>query len=90
MTPATGLMTRDEIRAGVLGALASVAPEADLGKLDPSTDVRDQLDIDSVDFLNVLVAIHNAVGVDIPEADYPKLSSVDACVAYLASKMGAP
>ena len=82
-------MTRDDIRTAVLAALASVAPEADLGRLDPSADVRDQLDIDSVDFLNVLVAIHDALGIDIPEVDYPKLSSLDACVTYLASKTGA-
>jgi acyl carrier protein len=82
-------MTRDEIRTAVLHALASVVPEADLGTLDPSRDVRDQLDIDSVDFLNILVAIHTALGVDIPEVDYPQLASLDACVAYLARKAGA-
>lgn len=88
MTPPAHPQTRDEIRIAVLGALASVAPEADLGTLDPHSDVRDQLDIDSVDFLNFLVAIHDVLGVDIPEVDAAKLSSVDACVAYLASKLG--
>ena len=82
-------MTRDEIRAAVLHALASVAPEADLSALTGNVDVREQLDIDSVDFLNFLVAIHETLGVDIPEVDYPKLSSLDACVAYLAAKVGA-
>jgi acyl carrier protein len=82
-------MTRDQIRTVVLDALSAVAPEADLSTLDPSVDIRNQLDIDSVDFLNILVAIHQALGVDIPEVDYPKLSSLDACVTYLASKIGA-
>ena len=80
-------MRRDEIRAAVLHALASVAPEADLSTLAADVDVRDQLDIDSVDFLNVLVAIHDALGVDIPEVDYPKLSTLDTCVDYLAAKV---
>lgn len=79
-------MTPEEIRAAVLRALASVAPEADLRSLDSSGDLREQLDIDSVDFLNVLVAVHDALGVDIPEVDYPKLSSLDACVTYLQAK----
>ncbi len=82
-------MTRDEIRAAVLRALASVAPEADLSSLKANVDVREQLDIDSVDFLNVLVAIHDALGVDIPEVDYPKLSTLEACVAYLAARVRA-
>ncbi len=82
-------MTRDEIRAAVLRALASVAPEADLSTLAANVDLREQLDIDSVDFLNVLVAIHDALGVDIPEVDYPKLSTLEACVAYLAARVRA-
>jgi acyl carrier protein len=89
MTPAAGPMTPDEIRAAVLRAVASVAPEADLATLAGNADVREQLDLDSVDFLNVLVAIHDAVGVDIPEVDYPKLSTLDACVAYLAARVRA-
>lgn len=80
-------MTRDEIRTAVLRALTSVAPEADLSTLAADVNLRDQLDIDSVDFLNVLVAIHDALGVDIPEVDYPKLSTLDACVDYLAAKV---
>ncbi len=82
-------MTRDEIRATVLRALALVAPEADLRSLDSSGDLREQLDLDSVDFLNVLIAVHDALGVDIPEVDYPKLSSLDACVAYLEARVRA-
>ncbi len=81
-------MSPDELRKTVLRALGSVAPEADLAALDPHRDLRDQLDIDSVDFLNFVVGLHNALGVEVPEADYPQLSSIDACVAYLAARLG--
>ena len=79
-------MTREEIRAIVLRALGDIAPEADLGALKPDVPFRDQLDLDSMDLLNVVVALHAAVGVDIPEADYPRLATLDACVEYLAGR----
>lgn len=60
--------------------------EADLSTIDPGASLRDQLDIDSVDFLNFVIAIHSELGVEIPEADLPKLSTVNGCVAYLFSK----
>jgi len=82
-------MTKDQIRAAILRNLSAIAPEADLEALDPRRDLRDQLDIDSVDFMNFVVALHQDLGVDVPEADYPKLSSLDACVAYLAGKTSA-
>jgi acyl carrier protein len=78
-------MTDEAIRTEVLRALHSVAPEADLAALDPRANLRDELDLDSVDFMNFVVALHTALGTDIPEADYPKLASVDACVVYLAT-----
>ncbi|HUI24444.1 MAG TPA: acyl carrier protein [Candidatus Kryptonia bacterium] len=78
-------MTNDAIKAAVLRAIARVAPEVDLTTLDPGVNLRDQLDLDSVDFMNVVVAIHADLGIDVPEADYPKLTSLDACVAYLAA-----
>ena len=77
-------MTTEEIRAAVLRALANVAPELNLTAIDPRTNLRDQYDLDSVDFLNFIIAIHKETGVDIPEIDYPKLATVDDCVEYLA------
>jgi acyl carrier protein len=79
-------VTREELRAVVLRALGDIAPEADLGALKPDVPFREQLDLDSMDLLNVVVALHAAVGVDIPEADYPKLATLDACVEYLAGR----
>jgi len=81
-------MTRDEIRQAVVRALRDVAPELQPEKIDPAADLRDTLDLDSVDFMNFVVGLHAALGVDVPESDYPKLASLDACVAYLAAKRG--
>ena len=82
-------MTNDEIKATVLHAIGDVAPEADFDHLDPTVDLREQLDLDSMDLLNIMVGIHEATGVDIPEADYPQMASLDGCVTYLRSRMKA-
>ena len=78
-------MTRDQIRAVVLRTLGDIAPEADLSTLEPDVSFRDQLDVDSMDLLNFVIALHVALHVDIPEADYPKLDTLEACVNYLAA-----
>jgi acyl carrier protein len=82
-------MTDDEIKVIVLRAISDVAPEADLSQLDPAVDIREQLDIDSMDGLNIMIGIHEATGVDIPEADYPQLVNLNGCVAYLRARMKA-
>jgi acyl carrier protein len=76
-------MTDDRLKTVLLEALASVAPEIDPGSVDPARDLRDQLDLDSMDFLNFMIAVHERLGVDIPEADYPQLSTLDAAIRYL-------
>lgn len=76
-------MTRDEIRATALRTLGTIAPEADLATLAPDVPFRDQLDMDSMDLLNFVIALHAALDVEIPEADYPKLATLDGCVEYL-------
>ena len=76
----------DDLRATVLETLGGIAPEADLTVLKPDVAFREQLDLDSMDLLNFVVALHAAVGVEIPEADYPKLATLDACVEYLAAR----
>ena len=78
-------MTKDKIRESVLRALGGVAPEADLAQIKPNLRIRDQLDIDSMDLLNFVIGLHRELKVDIPEADYPKLATLDGCIEYLAS-----
>jgi acyl carrier protein len=76
-----------EIRARVLGAIKSIAPELEEGELRADRPLRDQVDLDSMDWLNVLVALHEKLHVDIPEADYGKLVTLDNLVGYLREKL---
>jgi acyl carrier protein len=78
-------MTPDAIRTAVLHALGGVAPEADLEQLQPDVGFREQLDIDSMDFLNFVIGLHKELQVDISEKDYPKLSTLQGCLDYLTS-----
>ncbi len=80
-------MNEDEIRKILQEELANIAPEADLQKLNPSADLREALDIDSIDFLNLVTAIHHRLGIDVPELDYPMLFTLDGAVSYAASKL---
>jgi acyl carrier protein len=79
-------MKESEIRDVVLAALGRIAPEADLSAIEPEVSFRDQLDIDSMDFLNFVVDVCEQLQVEIPEVDYPKLLSLDGCLAYLKSR----
>jgi acyl carrier protein len=79
-------MTEAELRKIVLDTLGDIAPEADLAALPPDKDLREELDIDSMDFLNFVIALHEKVGVDIPEADYPRLLTLGGAIAYLSEK----
>jgi acyl carrier protein len=79
-------VTAGDLRATVLRVLGDVAPEADLATLRPDVPFREQLDLDSMDLLNVVVGLHAALGVEIPEADYPRLVTLDGCVEYLDAR----
>ena len=81
-------MPLDELRAGVIAALREVAPEVEPAQLACDRPLRRQVDLDSMDWLRVIVGWHERFGVDIPEADYGQLVSVDAVVAYLARHGG--
>lgn len=83
-------MTREEIASVVRTILGGIAPEVDLAQVRRDADLRDELDIDSMDFLRFVVGIHERLGVDVPEADYPLVRTLDGCVAYLAEKGAAP
>lgn len=79
-------MTEVEIKQAVRDALSNVAPEVDFDAIDPGKDLRDQIDIDSVDFLNFVIGLHRELGIEIPDADMAKLVTLDGCVAYLLSR----
>jgi acyl carrier protein len=76
-------VNENEIRDTVVGTLGEIVPELDPATLAHDQPFRDQLDIDSMDFLNFLVALDHRLGVEIPEADYGKLQTVDSLVEYL-------
>jgi len=80
-------VNESEIRTRVVGVIKSVAPEVEEGELRADRPLRDQIDLDSMDWLNVLVALHEKLRVDIPEADYGKLVTLDDLVGYLRDKL---
>ena len=82
-------MNRDELASRLLALLNEIAPDVDPPTVIPSVDFRDQFDFDSMDTLNFAVALHRDLGVDVPEADYARLDTLDACVDYLAARRGA-
>jgi acyl carrier protein len=80
----------EEVKAAALRILGEIAPEADLASLKPDVGFRDQLDLDSMDFLNFVIALHETLHIDIPETDYPKLATLDDCVRYLCAPPPGP
>ena len=76
-------MTQDEMREHIFQILHRIAPEANLAEMEPSENLREALDIDSFDFLNVIIGVSEEFGVSIPEADYRKVSSLKALMEYL-------
>ncbi len=82
-------MTPEDLKRIVIDALTRIAPEVAPASIEASASFRDQLDLDSMDFLNFVLALHDRLGIDIPETDYPRLYALDTAVAYLASKTAA-
>jgi len=80
-------MTDDEIKALVLRELSNIAPEIDPSQIDPTVNVRDQVDLDSMNVLDLMIAIHEATGVEIPEADYPKINTLNDFATYLSPRL---
>ncbi len=83
-------MTRDEIRTVIRTILGGIAPEVDLAQVRPDLDLRDELDIDSMDFLRFVIALSAKLGVEVPESDYPQIRTLDGCVGYLAARLAGP
>ena len=82
------IRTSAEMELLVREILRDIAPEMDIDALRSEDDMRDTLDIDSVDFLNFVAALHAQTGVDIPERDYPMMSTIARCVDYLSRASG--
>lgn len=82
-------MTKDEIKQIVLDIIAEIAPDEDLSDVKPEVRLRDQLDLDSMDFLDIVMELRKQHGIEVPEEEYPKLASLDSCADYLEPKFAA-
>lgn len=80
-------MEEKELRAAVIATLKTIAPEVEEGDLRPDRPLRNQIDLDSMDWLNFLIGLHEKLKVDIPEADYAKLVTLGDVVDYLKAKL---
>ena len=80
-------MTREEISQAVVDIIADVVPDEDCSGLDPEQNLREQLDLDSMDFLDIVMELRKQYKVEVPGEDYPKLATLNSCVDYLEPKM---
>lgn len=80
-------MTSHDIHTIVEQELKRIAPDVDVAVINPTGDLREECDIDSIDFLNLVTALHRRLGIDIPELDYPELITLDGAVHYLQQKL---
>ncbi len=80
-------MTRDEINAVILEIIADIDEDAETTDIDADKPLRDQLDLDSMDFLDIVMELRKRYKIQIPEEDYPQLASLTSCVNYLESKL---
>jgi len=81
-------MNEQELRAVVIVTLKTIAPEVEEGDLRPDRPLRNQVDLDSMDWLNFLIGLHEKLKVDIPEADYARLVTLGDVLDYLKTKLG--
>ena len=82
-------MTQDECKKAVLEIIADIAPDEDISNLKPDVRLRDQMQLDSMDFLDIVMELRKRHGIEVPESDYMKLSTLDGCAEYLTPKFTA-
>lgn len=80
-------MTHEEVKKIVLNIISVVAPDADLSSLKDDVRLRDQLDMDSMDFLDIVMELRKRYKLEVPKEDYPRLASLDSCAEYLAPRL---
>jgi acyl carrier protein len=82
-------MTKDECKKVVIDIIADIAPDEDLSTLKSDVRLRDQLQLDSMDFLDIVMELRKRHSIEVPEADYIQLASLDSCANYLTPKFNA-
>jgi len=80
-------MSRDEIKEVLLEIIADIDEEADFASLNDDAPLRDQLDLDSMDFLDIVMELRKRYKLQIPEDEYPQLATLTSCIDYLAPKL---
>ena len=79
-------MTKEDIKKVVLDIISEIAPDEDLSNVQPNVRLREQLDLDSMDFLDIVMELRKKHGIEVPEEDYQQLASLDSCADYLTPK----
>ena len=79
-------MTADQVKQIVIDIINEIAPDEDTSDLKGEVNLRDQMDLDSMDFLDIVMELRKQHGIEVPEADYPRLASLDNCAEYLTPK----
>ena len=82
-------MNKEKVKQIVLDIIAEIAPDEDLSDVKPEIRLRDQLDLDSMDFLDIVMELRKQHGIEVPEEDYPELASLKSCSDYLTPKFNA-
>ena len=76
-------MTKEEVKASLLNIISEIVPDEDVMNLEGNTGIRDQIDLDSMDFLDIIMELRKKYQVEIPEEDYPELATMNSSVTYL-------
>ena len=79
-------MTEDQVKQIVIDIINEIAPDEDTSDLKSEVNLREQMDLDSMDFLDIVMELRKQHGIEVPEADYPRLASLDSCAEYLTAK----
>ncbi|MBF0273689.1 MAG: acyl carrier protein [Nitrospinae bacterium] len=82
-------MTKEDIKSAILEIIEDINPDEDVNNVDPQKNLRDQFDLDSMDFLDIVMELRKRYGVEVPEADYMELATLDSCITYLEPKLAA-
>ena len=80
-------MTKEEIGQAIIDIITDMVPDEDCSNLEPEVALRDQLELDSMDFLDIVMELRKLYKVEVPEADYGELATLNSCIAYLEPKM---
>ena len=80
-------MIKQQVKDIIVGIIEMVAPDADLSNLKSDVGLRDQLDMDSMDFLDIVMELRKRYQIEVPKEDYPMLATLDSCISYLTPKL---